>query len=189
MLSSITPLPPTPGGHLCSTCPIHSKIWNGIWNFKKWNLELLEANRRPFTKDRFRVLEKAKLCMAGTVPLALKYYLPPGAHLKWENRINLCQAAAVQFKHSQGLKAKRHSKGGLKHSSSPFLSCCSLIQSISKLLTSQLIPLNNYVHLNCKNNYLVLAHFCSRKESRFLRQVTSQFHCKVKLPAEPSGAK
>lgn len=37
----------------------------------------------------FPICHKAKLCMAGTVPLALTHYLSLGAHLKWENRINL----------------------------------------------------------------------------------------------------
>lgn len=137
----------------------------------------------PCTKSGFPVHHNAKLCMAGTAPLALKRHLPLVAHLKMGKQ-NQPQAAAAWHKCSQGLKVKRHSTRGVKqYLSSLKQSLC--FKASQSLLTSHLIPLYNYIYLNWKNNYIVLAHFCSRKESRFLCQMTSQFHCKVKLLQSP----
>lgn len=56
----------------------------------KMESNFLKSIKRPFTKDRLPVLDKSKLCIAGIMPLALKYLPSPGVHLKGEIRTNLC---------------------------------------------------------------------------------------------------
>lgn len=157
--------------HLCLTRPAHSD--SSTWNW------LLSINQRPFTTDHRSGLDKATHCTAGTMALPLKHLLSPGTRPKWENRTNLCQAQQPRPS-SQGVTAKRHSKA-------PEMRCLPSLNQLasdSKYLKPVHKQSYSAIQLICfryKNNYIVLAHFCSRRESGFLCQVTSAFHCKVTL--------